>query len=226
MKRSPRQPETLSEQLGRRLNLYATAASATGVGLLALAQSADAKVVYTPTHVTIAPNTTYDLDLNHDGITDFAIAQHSYPGYSATLYAAPNANGVLARHGVASCGCDSAFAFLAGAVIGPGRHFVNVVADLAKVDKIAGSVRSFGLWRNEKNRYLALEFKINGETHYGWARFSVQASYAQGVVGTLTGYAYETIANKPIRTGQTSGGTDLSVNHEGTLGALAAGASQ
>ncbi|MGD0989736.1 MAG: hypothetical protein ABR874_18135 [Candidatus Sulfotelmatobacter sp.] len=85
MKRSPRQPRPLSEQLGFRLNLYATAASAAGVGLLTLAPRADAKVVYTPANVTIAPNSTYNLDLNNDGTIDFVIAQHSYPGYSATL---------------------------------------------------------------------------------------------------------------------------------------------
>lgn len=222
MKRFQRQPETISEQLGRRLNRYATAASAAGVGLLALVQPSDAQVVYTPTNVTIAPNSTYNLDLNNDGKVDFVIAQHSYPGYSATLYVGPNANGVLARSGAASCGCDSAFAFPAGAFIGPSKHFVSVSADLAKVEKIAGSVRSFGPWKNENNRYLALEFKISGETHYGWARLSVQTSYEQGVVGTITGYAYETIANKPIRAGRTSGGTEAS-DQKGSLGALAVG---
>jgi hypothetical protein len=223
MKRSTRQPQTISEHLCRHLNLYATAASATGVSLLVLAQPADAKVVYTPAQVTIVPNSTYNLDLNNDGIADFRIKQHSYPGYSATLYVGPNADGVVARPGVVSCGCDSALAFQAGAVIGPTRHFVNVDADLTKVKKIAGSVLSFGLWRNENNKYLALEFKINGETHYGWARFSVQSSFAEGVVGTLTGYAYETIPNKPIRAGQQSGGTDASFDQKGSLGALAAG---
>src|ERR1700722_12824810 len=66
MKRSTRQPKTISEQLGRHLNVYAAAASATGVSLLALAQPADAKVVFTPAQVTIAPNSTYNLDLNND----------------------------------------------------------------------------------------------------------------------------------------------------------------
>ncbi|MGA8428604.1 MAG: hypothetical protein WB729_02195 [Candidatus Sulfotelmatobacter sp.] len=226
MKQSTRPPKTISEQLRRHLNLYGTAASASGVSLLALAQPANAKVVYTPAHVTIAPNSTYNLDLNHDGIADFAIKQHSYPGYSATLYVGPNANGVVARSGAVSCACDSALAFQAGAVIGPARQFVNVDADLAKVKKIASSVLSFGLWRNENNKYLALVFKINGETHYGWARFSVQSSYAKGVVGFLTGYAYETIPNKPIRAGQQAGGTDTSFDQKGSLGALAAGVSR
>jgi len=226
MKRSPRQPKPISEQLGHRLSLYAAAAGATGVGLLALAQPAEAKVVYTPAQVTIAPNSTYNLDLNNDGTTDFAIAQHSYPGYSATLYVGPNANGVAARAGAASCGCNSAFAFSGGVKIGPGRPFVSVEAELAKVKKIHGSILSFGLWRNQNDRYLALEFKINGETHYGWARFNVEASYAQGVVGTLTGYAYETIANKPIRAGQTSGEADASFHQKNSLGALAAGAAR
>ncbi len=226
MKRSPRQPKPLSEQLGFRLNLYATAASAAGVGLLTLAPRADAKVVYTPANVTIAPNSTYNLDLNNDGTIDFVIAQHSYPGYSATLYVGPNANGVAARAGAASCGCDSAFAFQAGVKIGPGKPFVSVGAELAKVKKMHSSVLSFGFWRNENNRYLALKFQINGKTHYGWARFNVQASYAQGVAGTLTGSAYETIPNKPLRAGQKSGGSDASFDQNDSLGGLAAGAAK
>ena len=76
MKRSASlsQSAELSEFLRLRLNAYALAASAAGVGMLALAQPAEAKIVYTPTNVTIVgPNGSYNLDLNNDGQIDFTI---------------------------------------------------------------------------------------------------------------------------------------------------------
>jgi hypothetical protein len=48
--RPARRPSQLPESLHKRLNAYALAASAAGVGLLALAQSAEAEIVYTKTH--------------------------------------------------------------------------------------------------------------------------------------------------------------------------------
>jgi hypothetical protein len=53
MNRPSRKPSTLSESLQRHLNAYALAASAAGVGMSALAQPAEAKIVYTKTDVTI-----------------------------------------------------------------------------------------------------------------------------------------------------------------------------
>ncbi len=43
----PRIPSKLSDSLHQRLNSYALAASAAGVGLLALVQPAQAKIIYT-----------------------------------------------------------------------------------------------------------------------------------------------------------------------------------
>jgi hypothetical protein len=53
------------ELLHRRLDMYALAASAAGVGLVALAQPAEAKIVYTPSNIPINVNGgVVDLDLN------------------------------------------------------------------------------------------------------------------------------------------------------------------
>ncbi len=72
-------------------------------------------------------------------------------------------------------------------------------------------------------RYLGLKFQIKGETHYGWARLnvSVRAQGGVNITATLTGYAYETIANKAIIAGKTKGEDE---SQGATLGALAAGA--
>src|SRR5271166_2871562 len=71
MKRTSRQPSTLSHSLQRQLSMYALAATAAGVGMLAFVQPAEAKVVYTPAHRWLPLNQFYDLDLNHDGVNDF-----------------------------------------------------------------------------------------------------------------------------------------------------------
>jgi hypothetical protein len=65
-----------------------------------------------------------------------------------------------------------------------------------------------GLWANGgkgvKDRYLGFKFAIYGKTHYGWARLNVKVGYSDEVYinAALTGYAYETIPNKPIITRQ------------------------
>jgi len=68
--------------------------------------------------------------------------------------------------------------------------------------------------------YLGLKFDdLKGKTHYGWARVEVPISGGYW----LTGYAYETVPNKPIITGKTKG-PDVITVEPATLGRLARGA--
>ena len=86
-------------------------------------------------------------------------------------------------------------------------------------------------------RYLGLRFLIKGKVHFGWARLNVRIyrSAKPTATAVLTGYAYETIPNKPIIAGKTKGPEDLSSIEEPnpvafptptpvTLGTLAIGA--
>jgi hypothetical protein len=78
-----------------------------------------------------------------------------------------------------------------------------------------------------KAGYLGLRFQINQKLHYGWARLCVKTHVENGTnsfTGTLTGYAYETIPNKAIVAGKTSG-PDVITLEPASLGNLAAGAS-
>lgn len=74
MKRSfrPRRTAELSKSLREQLNTYALAASAAGVGMLALAGPAEAKIVYTPVHIVLTRG-ALPLDLNNDGMVDFIL---------------------------------------------------------------------------------------------------------------------------------------------------------
>ena len=85
---------------------------------------------------------------------------------------------------------------------------------------------TMGQWMYTKNRYLGLQFTINGHIHYGWARVAVTRGTGRqkfSILATLTGYAYETIPNKPIITGKTKG-PDVTFGLA-TLGRLGQGAS-
>lgn len=227
MKHPPR-PTTnfkLSGSLRRGLDMYALAASAAGVGLLALAQPAEAKIVYTKAHEVIGQNGVYNLDLNHDGTVDFLIQEWDLGGWSsdnALLADPPLGNGVLANEH------DVAEALQLGAAIGPQQEFVNSGNNGAVMVSIThfttgGTSYVHGLWANVRNRYLGLKFEIAGQTHYGWARLSVQRQEFH-LTATLTGYAYETVPNKAINAGQTTGDDDDSSTQSSSLGALALGA--
>ena len=82
-----------------------------------------------------------------------------------------------------------------------------------------------GPWANGgkgvKNRNLGLKFYFKKQAHYGWLRFNVvvHRQHYPAFQVTLTGYAYETIPNKPIIAGREHGKDDA------TLGRLAQGAS-
>ena len=84
-----------------------------------------------------------------------------------------------------------------------------------------------GQWANGgkglKDRYLGFRFQITDQVHYGWARVSV-AIKGKVFTSTLTGYAYETIPNKGIIAGKTTG-SDVTIlpANTGTLGHLALG---
>jgi hypothetical protein len=200
----------LSPSTDQRLTSYALAASAAGVGVLALTMPAEGRIIYTPAHHVITHGGSFNLDLNHDGIIDFTLRDkyftRSMSTFISALSAVPAAgNGVdgwtAVQRGLSSTQMQHyAFALKAGARIGGAQYFVG--QQIASV--IAGPGGSYydGSWVNVRNRYLGLRFKIKGSTHYGWARLNVKVQKLR-VTATLTGYAYETVANRPIVVGQT-----------------------
>jgi hypothetical protein len=204
MKRSPRPSKTLSDSLHQRLNSYALAASAAGVGALALSQPASAKVIYTAANVTIPLFTSVPLDLNHDGVNDLSFYRGAWASGESIRVAALQTNAVA---GYSTSGKRAAaFALRRRVNIGPKLGFQGGTRIVMwNFINISTEASSLGQWRNVKNRYLGVRFKINGRTHYGWARLNVAVDIRGDITATLTGYAYETIPNKPIVAGVTKG---------------------
>lgn len=231
MKQSrPRTTRELSASVTHQLNLYALAASAAGVAVLALAPPAEGKIVYTKVHRRLAPNSTFPLDLNHDGIVDFKLYRGSFiyrstGGGPSIFIDDVGVNGAISSNGAAGyspcSSCFSASALPAGTSVAQGRRFG--FAHMAGRAILPSSIDCFGPWAFVKNRYLGFRFLILGSVHYGWARLNVGCTI-KGVNALLTGYAYETIPNYGIITGQTKG-RDSNTIEPATLGHLARGAS-
>jgi hypothetical protein len=231
MKRPARIPTQLSDSLHNRLNAYALAASAAGVGVLALVQPADAKIVYKSVHKVIDHNgQSYYLDL--DGVKDFKLAfryrtTSGNAGSSANVFPANKSNQII---GYNWKGHSTSFAsaLKSGDQIGPSGKF-GAKRNVMAIHTYFFSTFYLGPWLNANGygkgvtgRYLGLKFFVQGQAHYGWARLNLKLANRNGgikMVTTLTGYAYETIPNKAIIAGKTHG------RDEATLGRLAQGAS-
>jgi len=240
MNRSPRPRKTslnLSPSTHQKLNMYALTAGAAGVSVLALASPADARIVYTPAHeVIVGPHGEYGLDLNNDGVIDFRIinATQVTTDTAITDLVVRDAQGnAVAGTYIPELGAFSAHVFKAGSEIGPFLNFRNGNARLATYYSGGGGQSAHGNWVNVTNGYLALEFRIDGRAHYGWARITVKLAH-QGYryAAELTGYAYETQPETPITAGKMSGPEDEEDKPQAqstapapaTLGALAMGA--
>ena len=230
-------PVSLNHKLDRKLLGYAVAASAAGVGVMALAQPSQAQIVFTPTHQVIAKNMVFNIDFNNDGVTDLTLRNqfsfcrpsqgHQGPECSGfkitdqTLVAYGNApNGVIA-------GSFFASALPAGRRVGAGDQFDDHVNMERCFTGNGTFLVTSGPWLNARNLYLGVTFAIDSETHYGWVRLivttNIDTCIAQQIL--VTGYAYQTEPNKPIGTGQTSGGDTVGavVRTQPTLGTLAIG---
>jgi len=231
----------LNAGLERSLASYAAAAAAGCASVLWVAPPAEAEIVYTPTNTPIPINGgPVPLDLNHDGMVDFSFTNVSgnWSGavFNFLLAAIPKqpSNAIWGRGSrsftvwrsrYTEFGGGFAGALQAGFKVGPDNLYLqrgkNGIMGFYRQSASSShsNTATYGQWWNTKSRYLGLQFVIDGEEHYGWARLEVGTTKQGGVPATLTGYAYETIPNKPIIVGKTKGPDD----RQGSLGALAAG---
>jgi hypothetical protein len=216
-----REPARLTGKLDKTLVTYALAASAAGVGMMALGQSAEAKVIATPANIVVPINGgVVQFDINGDGMPDFGISATTFVagakrhGKSCTICTfngsqmkvvpAQAANEVV--QGTTGLDCGPFGPTCAAALpddqrIGPLSPVGTGTAAMFIYENEFGGPYSKGSWRgpHPPNPYLGVKFvDSGGQFHYGWVRVVVSGAHA-----TITGYAYETIPNKAINAGKT-----------------------
>ncbi len=192
---SKKSQRALAEKLEQKFRAYGTAAGAAGVGLLALAQPAQAEIVYTPAHIRFTTGSNRWIDMNHDGVPDFRFENAGNLGLGSTTFVIAfglHGDGVRVRREKSG----DALPLRLGARIGPSNLFSHS-ATMA----IAYHGSGGGTWG--KDHYLGLQFELDGQKHYGWAELSIALNRQGNITAEIEGYAYETIPNQPIRAGAT-----------------------
>lgn len=193
----------LAEDLNERLEKYVLAATAAGVGLLALASPAQAGIIVQPSTFTFGPGPgAYLLDIVNRGRLDFFVGTHDGEPALAIL-----SSGSLHPVAVEVEAQPQFAAFLTkGAsigsrdVFGVSEHMVNP-----------------GYWRNQPG-YLGFEYG----GYFGWAHVSV-TFHSNGITGKVTEFAYETDPNTSILAGQTSSTPEPATLELLALGSLGLG---
>ncbi len=229
--RPARLKSSINPKLERKLVSYATAAGAAGIGILALSQPAEARVIYTKADIVLNHfgTTQVALDLNGDGVTDISFGLEQAGVFSYLFASAPTGNKWV--YGTSFGLGQQPKPMRFGLPVGPGEPFLGGQGFMVRSGCVHTSACYLsGLWVNQTNRYVGLEFLISGQIHYGWVRISVNDTSLP--TATITGYAYETGPRSGIITGDlrepsSSGAEGAAVNDEkipATLGALARGA--
>mgnify|MGYP001330019906 CR=1 FL=1 len=234
----------LPANLDKRLIGYAAAAVGAGVGVLALSQPAEAKIIYTPSNIPIPANGgAVSVDLNHDGVVDFTfsniVISGAHPGsrpgvrppegtFGVFLFVNPaqGGNGIGASNSFA--GIECAAELRPGRNVGPGKNFQSRYLPMSSIFGTYGNPGTQHCeWNGNKGGFLGLKFTVGGNTFYGWAHVTL------GTVPAITGYAYENVPNTAIVTGATRGPEErsdasrplvLPAPQPATLGHLAQGA--
>jgi probable HAF family extracellular repeat protein len=207
--------QMLRRRLGAGPNLLTPTRAASGKESAQAGPTSTGGIVYTPTNVTISGDGSIKLDLNHDGITDFTITASD--GYSMCYFAnefhgtdtlfPATGNGVVASNG-------SVAALGSGTLVGSSDSFQTTQTLIGSFVFGPGFPPCLSYLRGwchgtisskscSRTAYMGLEFKINGQVHYGWAYLEIYAAAPGTFNTTLKGFAYETVAGRAITTDQT-----------------------
>jgi len=190
---------------------YSLVAAVAGVGILALAEPSAGEVVVTKRTIPIpltpvGVREPVKISMANNGIIDFSFELYSY-SVNGFLERGLTLDGASPRNRVIAVGDLNTYA----AQLARGRKIGGTYANLSskvlvEASVSAGTSRYFrGDWDgNLKNQFLGVRFLIDGKPHYGWIRLTVTTNtqpHGPFLSATITGYAYETVANKAILAG-------------------------
>jgi hypothetical protein len=195
----------MKPSLKTRLQAYSLTAGSIVAGL-----GSQAQILYTdvdPDTTIDLTNALYALDLNDDNVIDFELEAlsglYSYSSY-VTSFEALNVNPQGSNAVGASYFGSYPYALLFGDEIGASMNFnnysYNILFGTVNISGYYGSYSfPLGQWPTNIDRYVGLTIELNGNTHYGWARISVEGTSSM----ILRDYAIELTPDEPITAGST-----------------------
>ena len=201
-----------NKDITRKLAAYSAMAAA----LTAVATEADAQVVYTDipdeTIEVAAVDEIFPVDMDANGMVDFVFRAGTansgtwtfasiYGMFSSLSAGNPN-NQVVASIGVN--GFAYALTFDNGYAVEAGDDFFSSTS-ISNYAILASNYDGYvyGNFGDAGAKFIALQFDIDGDVHYGWIRVDVTLS---PISVTIMDYAYDATAGVSINTGDTTGG--------------------
>lgn len=174
---------------------------------MVLFQNGYSQIVYTNVDPDSTSSTTYDLDLDNNGVNDFSISRGSGPnlcGHSGNNIHATSvvSNAILANVS------DAAYKYgfgneISAQILTWSTNTVLMVQYFWKTLQCPGGSYGYtGSWYNAvpSDGYLGLKLLVGGNIHYGWVLLRTN-----GVTSfTIRGYAYNTVPDQAILAGQTN----------------------
>jgi hypothetical protein len=193
----------LADQLLRRLNRYAMAASAAGVALLACSNFAEASPVCGSLSVTLSRTDTYAFNPAHQKQTPFNLA-HTFNELSSHTQSlqvrgfftpnTPDAQVMASTNGLPA-------ELASGAMIGPGGNF-GKGKEYGLLFGYYYHNRFKGNFQPNQSGYVGFQFTESGQTHYGWLRLRLANLNGESYPSLLLSeFGYESAPNTAISTG-------------------------
>ena len=214
----------LKEPLHHRLDAYALAATAAGVGLLACAFPAEATTVCNSASITLARTASFPLNPAHQQAAPFLVAQTTFyfsyssgPAFWDRGFFEPNPQGVML-----SPSNNLPAALSEGALIGPSANFAKgnsygllFTYGLGEPGdhylKGGGTMNKHrGNFKFGQTNYVGFRLLLSGQYHYGWARIEVAFHHNETFRRMLmsetriSGYGYESNPDTAIAAGDCS----------------------
>lgn len=165
-----------------------------------------AQIIYTdiePDFTSDAQNTSFELDLNNDQLVDFVLQINS-DSNEEWLEIASNPmdqNHIISVAPWYANPVPLQFdteIFTNPDLANPNQGLYYESGGFFTIgDCFGGESNCFYDWKDQGDRFLGLQFEINGKVHYGWARIAI-TSPGEWVVKD---YAYNAAPNEPIYAG-------------------------
>lgn len=205
--------------LQQKLKSYSAVAGA--VAASAAATDANAQnIVYTdvsPDATVNATTPSYDLDLNNDGTVDFVFGFYAgvynygtmqFPYNLTFVYTDSVTTNMVDTS--AAAGNDWALVHNMNDPIGPTANEWNAQGGWLLGYAFTTIPYSGGNWLGQTDKYLAVQFEIGTNTHFGWVRLDHSAD-ADSI--TIKDYAYEATPNTQILAGDMTVGVPSITNN-------------
>ena len=205
----------MNKSLQKKIKIY----SALSVFASLVANDTHADIIHTDVNYT-GGYETYDIDIDGDGIIDFAIVPEnstlSTMGINVTIDQVSLSNNNNNNNFIIGANVETSGGFMSSYVVSnlsSGKYIYSSAASfiesgvLAGQRNVSGSFSSFpfnqsndlGYFGDGTKHFVGIQFDIDGENHYGWLRFDDITS--TGDKWTLVDMAYYDIADKGIEAG-------------------------